>query len=266
MTINGVRDSRIRATSIAANAVIEELHSTGEMSYSDAQSMCTNIQATLCTEAPITQHLNFQPRDNGIDSWTPISGNQWLQIGNRPHKYAILRHAPSWGSSKSFQDFKRRVYCCPKTASRHFTIEEDAQLILSNIVLKGGNAGSGKDGGAIRIQGAGTLIAFHATFYSNYAGLRGGAIFGSSGSNIMLYKSDILYNQATTGGGATVEEAESILVFDGGKIVEIQLLGRTWIKAGVEFLALGQHAILLAQQSKTMSQTSALEFIKIKGR
>ena len=48
--------------------------------------------------------------------------------------------------------------------TRHFTIEEDGQLILGNLVLKGGNAGSGNDGGAIKIQGAGTLVAFHAKF------------------------------------------------------------------------------------------------------
>ena len=49
----------------------------------------------------------------------------------------------------------------------------------------------------------------------------------------MLYKSDILYNEATIGGGASVEEAESTLVFHGGIIVEMRLLGLRWIKAEV---------------------------------
>ena len=229
MTIEGVYDGITKQPAILANAVVQELHSSGKMSYSDAEKKCTDMNTILCAKDQILDHLHSKPRDKGLDSWTPIVPKNWLQVGSPTYNSNAFGSVSSWqtegDNSDAFYPEKRRVFCCPRSRTRHFSVEEDAKLVLKNVILSGGDAGSENDGGAVILLGKGILLAFDTTLYKNSAGLRGGGLYGSSGCKIVLYKSSILENTATIGGGLGVKDSDSEVSMHGGTIAENKALG-----------------------------------------
>ena len=94
---------------------------SNRISYREAVVNCIADGKELCTSKEICED-GKTPNSGPLpgDHWIPVkdSFNEWLQIGNSPHRPCLLHSSrtgkPSWGVVNSAHTFKGNLFCCKK--------------------------------------------------------------------------------------------------------------------------------------------------------
>ncbi|CAB4019913.1 Hypothetical predicted protein, partial [Paramuricea clavata] len=102
-----------------------------------AISNCRSDEKELCSSKTICKDGRI-PYSGVIpgDHWVPVadSSNEWIQIGNSPHRPCVLHSTlgskPSWGLKNSVHNFKGNLYCCKiKSKEDDITIKAASNTI-----------------------------------------------------------------------------------------------------------------------------------------
>ena len=108
---------------------------SNRISYQQAVANCMADGRQLCTTKEICED-GKTPNSGPLpgDHWIPVkdSLNEWLQIGNSPHRPCILHSSlgakPSWGVVNSAQRFKGNLFCCKKKQNSKIEMMNDFPL------------------------------------------------------------------------------------------------------------------------------------------
>ena len=116
---------------------------------------------------------------------------------------------------------RNRTTIVAERGSRHFEVQDGAELYLSNLVIDSGQAG-GACGGAVVVRGRGKLIAQYCIFSRNLAA-RGGAICVESDGALMILVGEMMGNFATSADGHDIHLGRPVMSEPRVELLGLQL-------------------------------------------